>query len=54
MPAGMQADEQGFFTLGSQQAEGYTNGGDPNTTIADNPRYTAVHSVSYYAVVDDS
>lgn len=45
MPPYMQPDDVMLFSLGSQQAEGYANGGDPNTTMADNPAYTSVFSV---------
>jgi hypothetical protein len=46
VPPYMQPDNVMLFSLGSQQAEGYANGGDPNTTMADTASYTAVHSVS--------
>lgn len=44
-PVNLAADEVGLFALGSQQCEGFTNGGDPNTSIADSARYTSVFSV---------
>lgn len=45
-PPYLQPDNAMLFSLGSQEAEGYANGGDPNTTMADSASYTAVHSVS--------
>lgn len=44
MPPYMQPDNVMLFSLGSQQADGYANGGDPNTTLADGPHYTATFS----------
>lgn len=45
MPPYMQPDDVMLFSLGSQQAEGYANAGDPNTTMADTSTYTSVFSV---------
>lgn len=49
MPPYMQPDDVMLFSLGSQQAEGYANAGDPNTTMADTTSYTSLHSVSVRA-----
>lgn len=51
MPPFLQPDNAMLFTFGSQEAEGYANGGDPNTTMADTASYTAIHSVSRSADV---